>query len=365
MYNILDYLKWRCDLTFEAAPFNEVDNYIISKIGFLDFEDIVPEDSREVSLKDAIELYKEKAVDPNHKSVYLASPHIVPVTLSLPQYRRYADIRLSGFRSVINDRLTEQFSALTVRLPNGYNYVSFRGTDDTLIGWRENCNMAFTYPVQAQKDALAYLNWAASAYAGPIVVGGHSKGGNLAVFAASVAPQNVQNRIVKVYSNDGPGFKFNFFDMLGYQGIKDRVETIIPNYSLVGVLLKQPDNTVIVNTEHMGAASHDGYLWEVDCDHFVRADGLSKSSIAVKEAIDYMVTQMTPEEIEEFTNDVFGSLEFFGDENITELSEHKLRSYLKMVGSLGKDREMRRFLIKVFEQMILEYQAQNQAENNA
>ena len=247
MPNILDYLTWRGDVPFSVSPPNEVDNYIHCKIGTLDFTGIVPENELYVPLPQAVEAYF--AAGGAEKLGALSSPYIAPMVKRLPETVRFREVMLTGFRQVYDEKKTEQFSALTLRLPGGQHYVTFRGTDDTIVGWKEDCLLTVMDEIPAQRDAVEYLTWAASVYPGKIAVGGHSKGGNLAMYAAAMAPESVQERIGNIYNNDGPGFQEKILQTEGYRRIKPRIKTILSQNAMVGTLLwNDCDYTVVKST---------------------------------------------------------------------------------------------------------------------
>ena len=259
MPNILDYLTWRGDVPFSVSPPNEVDNYIHCKIGTLDFTGIVPENELYVPLPQAVEAYF--AAGGAEKLGALSSPYIAPMVKRLPETVRFREVMLTGFRQVYDEKKTEQFSALTLRLPGGQHYVTFRGTDDTIVGWKEDCLLTVMDEIPAQRDAVEYLTWAASVYPGKIAVGGHSKGGNLAMYAAAMVPESVQERIGNIYNNDGPGFQEKILQTEGYRRIKPRIKTILSQNAMVGTLLwNDCDYTVVKSTAALLGA-HDGFTW--------------------------------------------------------------------------------------------------------
>ena len=235
MADIMDYLDWRGDVPFSVSPVNEVDEFILCKIGTPDLSGMVPEDGAYVTVGQAVEAYKAAGGD--LKLGIVASEFTVPVFFRLPETERFRDLQLSGYRLKISETRTEQFSALTVRLPDGRHYVTFRGTDDTLVGWKENFQLTGMDAVPAQADALEYLQWAAETYPGELVVGGHSKGANLSVYAASLAPEEIQDRITLVCNYDGPGFMEDFLDNPGYRRILPKIRTLMPENATVGTLL--------------------------------------------------------------------------------------------------------------------------------
>ena len=207
MANILDYLDWRGDLTLAERGFNEVDNLLMAELCFLDFSGIVPADfSAPVFLPDAMRQYD--AARPQETMGVLVPEQIPELGHKMAASRRFSDLTLCAYVSRTDEETQTQFSALTILLPDKTAYIAFRGTDDTIVGWKEDFNLAFLPVVPAQKMAAEYLSAAAAALPShPLRVGGHSKGGNLAVYSAVFCGEAVQNQLMRVYNNDGPGFR--------------------------------------------------------------------------------------------------------------------------------------------------------------
>ena len=356
MDDIFDYLDWRGDLPFSVSPFNEVDNYIVAKIGCCNFDGIVPEDAQTVPIGEALDAYFD-AVGGDARFGVLCSAKLTPLLRRLPATPRFRDLTLSGFvRRALPER-TEQFSALTVSLPDGTHYVSYRGTDDTLYAWKEDCMMALSGAVPAQRDAADYLAWAASAYDGPLRVGGHSKGGNLAVYAAANAPTAVQTRIGVIYNNDGPGFDAAFLDSPGYRAVRERILTLLPQFSIVGTLLEQDSNCTIVRSARFGVAAHDGFNWGVRGTAFLRCDDLSRSSRAFDATMERVLGQMDMDERREFIETLFRILTATGAVTLTDINERRLRKALSIARGMAKEKTVSRFVAEVIEQMVKEYVA--------
>lgn len=356
MDDIFDYLDWRGDLPFSVSPFNEVDNYIVAKIGCCDFDGIVPKDAQAVPIGAALDAYFD-AVGGDARFGVLCSAKLTPLLRRLPATPRFRDLTLSGFvRRALPER-TEQFSALTVSLPDGTHYVSYRGTDDTLYAWKEDCMMALSGAVPAQRDAADYLAWAASAYDGPLRVGGHSKGGNLAVYAATNAPTAVQARICVIYNNDGPGFDAAFLASPGYRAVRERILTLLPQFSIVGTLLEQDTNCTIVRSARFGIAAHDGFNWGVRGTAFLRCDDLSRSSRAFDATMERVLGQMDMDERHEFIETLFRILTATGAVTLTDINERRLRKALSIARGMAKEKTVSRFVAEVIEQMVKEYVA--------
>lgn len=354
MADIMDYLDWRGDLSFAADPFNEVDSYILSKIGCPDYSGIIPADEQSVDIRTAAEAYFS-ADGEDGTFGRLASPSIGPVIRRLPDTVRFGDLRLSGFVKRLDADATEQFSALTILLPDGTVYVSFRGTDDTLTGWKENLMMAVTDAIPSQTDALRYLQWAAGAYSGPLIVGGHSKGGNLAVYAAAMADPSVQERIIAVHNHDGPGFAPDFFSTAGYQAIRPRLQTFLPQYSIVGMLLPREEDVTIVKSRRAGMAAHDGFQWEVLGPRFTRCEEFSRSTRVFEESMQTILQDMDMDARRLFISELFDTLAATGALTITDITELHARRALELGRKIYRQPEVHKFAVRLIELMVRDF----------
>ncbi len=354
MADIMDYLDWRGDVPFSVSPVNEVDEFILCKIGTPDLSGMVPEDGAYVSVGQAVEAYKAAGGD--LKLGIVASEFTVPVFFRLPETERFRDLQLSGYRLKISETRTEQFSALTVRLPDGRHYVTFRGTDDTLVGWKENFQLTVMDTVPAQADALKYLLWAAETYPGELVVGGHSKGANLSVYAASMAPEEIQDRITLVCNYDGPGFMEDFLDNPGYRRILPKIRTLMPENATVGTLLFQEDEYEVVRSIASNRLlAHDGFTWETTPTGFVRAEELSPSARAIDRGMNDLLRSMNRAQRAEFIDTFFNTLGASGAETLTDVTEQRMLQTLKMVRELNQEPEVRRMVVEMIENIVRDY----------
>lgn len=353
MADVLDYIDWRGDLSFNAAPVNEIDKYIFACIGKPDYTGVIPSDTQSVNIKTAVDGYFTLNPDVGDKLGLVASAKTLPALKKLAESERYKDVRLSGFINKVLVEKTEQFSALVVKA-DGINYVSFRGTDDTIVGWKENCQLAVRKSVPAQRDALAYLTWAAENYDGPLVVCGHSKGGNLAIYAACKAPEEIQNRIVEVYSYDGPGFQDDFLRSDGYERMRSRITTIVPYKDVVGMLLNQAGRLDIVNSQTTGVTGHDGFTWDVSRDKFSHANELSNFSKVFRSAIGETLDGMDTDDRAELVEEVFDVLTSTGAFTLTDFTEQSMHQTLELAKQFRKAPELRSFILSLIEKSIKE-----------
>lgn len=352
---IMDYLDWRGDLRFDADPFNEVDSYILSKFGCPDYTGIIFSDIEQLSLSVAVEQYFSLHGEEGSYLGALASPSIAPVIRRLPELPRYRGIQVAGFVNRIDVEVQEQFSALTLLLPDGAAYISFRGTDDTLLGWKENMMMSVKDVIPAQSDALHYLEWAADAFSGPLIVGGHSKGGNLAVFAATMASPEIQERITAVYNFDGPGFPSTFFQQPGYQVIRSKIQTFLPQYSIVGMILPREEDVTIVESSRAGIAAHDGFLWNVKGPRFVRCENFSRGTLAFESSMRTILDGMERDSRIAFINELFDTLSSTGAATLTDVTELHTRQALVLGRDIYQKPEVHRFVTALIELMIRDY----------
>ena len=358
MDTAFEYLDWRGDVPMDVSPFNDVDNFIISKVGCCDFDGIVAHDDAPTPLGEALETYLTRRGADADKFGALASANLAPVLHRLPETARFRDVLLRCFVRRALPEQTEQFSALTLTLPDGTHYVSFRGTDDTLYAWKEDCMMALSGAVPAQRDAADYLARAAALLSGTLRVGGHSKGGNLAVYAAAEADAAVQERISVIYNNDGPGFHAEYLSTPGYLAIRDRVLTLLPQFSIVGTLLIQDRETcAVVRSSRFGVAAHDGFNWGTCAAGFLRAADLSRSSRAFDVTMEQVLGEMDMDQRREFIETLFRLLTATGAVTLTDINERRLRRALGIARRMAKEKTVSRFVVDVLEQMAREYVA--------
>lgn len=244
MANIFDYMKWR-DIELTKVEFNEIDNLILARLSYFPLDGIIME-GEEVTIKEAYERYKK--LETTGIILQLEDIDLFPV---LANSIRFGKMKLTNYINKIDPVHEKQFSSVTILMPDDTIYVAYRGTDNTIVGWKEDFNMSFSELVPAQTDAVLYLEKIAKKYSSKIRVGGHSKGGNLAVYAAAFCNQEMQERIINVYNNDGPGFCDKVIKSKEYQNILNKVHTYIPQTSIIGRLLNHEEETSILKSTQM------------------------------------------------------------------------------------------------------------------
>ena len=240
-------------------------------------------------------------------------------------------------RNYVNEIVTEaeqQFSAVEIVLEDGTSYVSFRGTDDTIIGWKEDFNLS-TGVVPAQERAVEYMERISDKASGMLRVGGHSKGGNLAIYG-SVMCKSAHDKILEIYSNDGPGFSKEFQESPETAEMMPKIIRIIPEYSIIGTLLEHEKQPIIVASTSRGLLQHDGFSWEVQGPGLVRRDSLNKTALRFIEILHKWIDGMDTEQKRLLIEDLFATLQASGYENLSEVQSGGLKSLAAMVKRLDK-----------------------------
>ena len=342
MPDLFDYLVWRGDLSFAAAPFNEVDNLILSMLSFIEYRTIVPPHplGTPIRLSECLHRYEERFPAGEDFGVIIPA-ETTDLFRRAASSVRFRDIYAAYYVNETSETEPMQFAAVTYILPDNSLFLAFRGTDDSLAGWREDFNLSFTCPIRSQELAAAYTADIASVYRGNLRLGGHSKGGNLAVYAAAFVPPHIQSRILAAYSNDGPGFLPHVLESPEYRAIADRVITFVPQSSVIGMLLEHDgDYHVIESTLHNGLFQHDPFSWNVFGPQFVHLEGLSKQGQRHDQVLRAWLSKLDGEERRKFTETLFGVLESTGAKTVSDLTEGRMNSIGTILRTFGNlDRE--------------------------
>jgi len=340
--NLLDYLRWRGDLTLSQSSFNEVDNIVLAMLSFIDFSGLIGKEAKAtpVSLAECYRYNLQKYPDGEDfgKIVPRENNDLLKAAALSP---RFSDTYVCGFRDEISENDVKQFGAVTFILPDNSIYVAFRGTDDTIVGWKEDFAISYEFPTESQECAARYLAEVAQNHSGVIRIGGHSKGGNLAVYSAAFCPATVQNRIETVYNNDGPGFQEEVVDSPEMERIRSKIYTLVPQSSFIGMILSPAaEYHVIESTAIGGPMQHNPYSWTVSGTSFTHLDSLSKSGLRQKEMLDEWIGGYTPDERRTLTETIFSVLEASGGKTLSELSADKFgttAAILKAIAAQDKD----------------------------
>lgn len=312
MGNINNYLEWRGDIPFsKISPYNEIDALILARISYLRFNMI------NVEKKETIKSISKKMKDIKNED-FLFNGDKELITL-LGKSKRFNELVITDYEEINDKKIEKQFSAITIHLPNNIIYISFIGTDMSIFGWKEDFNMAFMDEVPAQKNGLEYVRRIAKKYRHKkIRMGGHSKGGNIAIYAAFNLDKNIQNRIISIDNYDGPGFDEKLIKFENIERIVNKITTYIPQESIIGRLFDHKEKRVIVLSNAKGIMQHDIYSWNVCRDKFVISDKPDFTSELLDKTIKKWLNECTIEERKVFVDNLF---ELFYSTDVEEFPE--------------------------------------------
>ncbi|KAB7788351.1 DUF2974 domain-containing protein [Bifidobacterium cebidarum] len=363
MGNITDDIREHFD-TFAKLPFNETDSLALAQLAYARMPDNVPRyqmnpEAATAAVQSSIQmvsirdLLRAECYDAMFGKVW--SPDMnVDLLRAMCESPRWRSLHVGEYVDEFDPETTKQFSACAFALGDGANtlYVSFRGTDSSIVGWKEDFTMAFRRPVASQEAATEYLASVAQRWSGPIMVGGHSKGGNLAVYAAACAPVEIQDRIVSVFSHDGPGFDDDFFAASGFQRIEHNVHKSVPGSSIIGMLFETreqlSDGYTVVGSDGIGIMQHFALHWQVDHGQFVQAEGLAASSQYLARTVNGWMARFDDEHRRRFIENLFAIFEASGYQTFGELTSHLSQSLpLMLAAARNIDVEDRDVMIEV------------------
>ncbi|MBR5426984.1 MAG: DUF2974 domain-containing protein [Clostridia bacterium] len=353
MANIFDYLQWRADIPMAVDGFNEADNLVLSMLAYSDLGGIVSRFGAPTPLPEVrsafFELHSREEIE---KSTVITAK--APFLMDeMCTGARFEGMRIGYYLDEIDRENNAQIAAMTFFLPDDTVYVAFRGTDNTLIGWKEDFDLSYASGTPGQLRAAEYLNEIGAAVPGRLRIGGHSKGGNFAIFASAFCASTVREKIDVVYTNDGPGFMEEITDSPEYRRILPRIVSIIPDTSVIGLLFANDCPHKVVKSSANGLYQHDGFSWEILRNRFVPAE-LTELGRFIDKSLDGWLDTLDAEDRKSFTDTVFELFRSTGMETLSAMSGQKLKSLeaiLTTMRDLPKDkqRELRRLALQLLQ----------------
>ena len=351
MADIIDYALLNAHKDFDTLPYSKIDSLVFSELAYLSFDSIVPNSksrSKGLLFSDIAESESYEALFPLERTAERNKKLLNAVAYS----KRYGKVRVNYYEDIFDIEKDTQFCAITFILPNGDACIAFRGTDSTITGWKENFNMLFTSPVAAQSHSVIYVNTVAKKIKGNIILTGHSKGGNLAIYSGSMCSPIVKNKIVEIQSFDSPGFTKEFIESKEHTETEKIIRKFMPEESLVGVLLNNREQYRIIKSEGSGIMQHDPFLWQIDIESndFIDGEKLYMSSKFFDATFNDWVNSSTPEQREQFVEALFQIINAFNSENalsFVDLTDNiKSNSSVAYETLKGLDPEMRSLVMQ-------------------
>lgn len=304
MENIISYVKEWGQYRLSEKPFNEVDSLVLCQLVYLNYGQFVPgldRESEPVSIQSIYEHPdRERILDD-----YWYRENNIELFAAVTASKRFGGLKMNYYVNIINEQEQTQFSAMTYVLEDQLVYIAYRGTDATIVGWKEDLNLAFSKPLPSQHLAVEYMEHVAEFVKGNFYTGGHSKGGNLAVYAAMNCKQQVRDRIARIFNNDGPGFRPEIREQGKYHEIADRMVKFIPRSSLVGTILEDQVDYILVESRGVGMLQHNTYSWKIEEDHFIRAKNMAEGKMVRDAALNEWILSLTEEETHAFVDTLY------------------------------------------------------------
>lgn len=300
MPNIMKYLEFRGDLTLKQADLNEIDKIILARFSYLPFKEIT------LDRKDTIENISIKMKDLSlEKFIWKEDKEFI---IKLGKSKRYRDLKVTDYEEIMDLQAEKQFAAVTILLPHRVKYISFRGTDMSLVGWKEDFNMSFMKDIPSQKEAVKYLNNIGKSSFSKLIIGGHSKGGNIAVYSGVFCEDKIKRKIIEIINADGPGFDETIITSEKYLKISEKINTYIPQSSIVGRLLEHEDDYEIIHSTEKGLMQHDIFSWQIEGTRLKRIQKLTGESQFVNKVVRDWLKSTTPKQRENFVNIIYDVL---------------------------------------------------------
>ncbi len=318
MANINDYIDWRGDVTLEESPLNEVDKMILSRFSYLPFE--------KIQMKEVMTI---KQIMKEFKSFKLEDYNIAgdkPMVQKLKTSKRFKDLKVTDFVNEIDKKKEQQFSSITIHLPGNQMFISYRGTDSTLVGWKEDFNLSYMQHVPAQKEGKKYLEHMLDKYPKNAYVAGHSKGGNVAVYSGIYCDKKYKSRIIEIINHDGPGFDKEIVNSKEYKEILPKVHTWFPETTIIGRLLEHKEKCFYVASSEKAIMQHDIYSWQILGSKPVQVKGPDSDSNKIDNSVNELLRRTTPEERKKCIDVMYKMLSSTNAETTKEMNKNRWKN---------------------------------------
>lgn len=351
MADMIDYAILNAHKDFDTLPYSKIDSLIFAQLTYLNFDNIVPDSKNQgkgLLFSDIAESINYEAIFPLERTAERNKKLLNAVAYS----KRYGKIRVNYYEDIFDIEKDTQFCAITFILPNGDACIAFRGTDSTITGWKENFNMLFTSPVAAQSHSVIYVDTVAKKIKGNIILTGHSKGGNLAIFSGTMCSSFAKSKIAKIQPFDSPGFTKEFIESKEHAETEKIIEKIMPEESLIGVILNNRENYRIIKSNGSGIMQHDPFLWQIDIENndFIDGEKLYMSSKFFDATFNDWINSSTVEQREQFIEALFRMINSANTENATSFVDwsENLRNNSSVIyeNLKGLDPETRNLVLK-------------------
>ena len=351
MGNLITYVQQYEAQTFQEKLVTDIDILVLTEIAYLPFDEIVSssfEEKTAISLNQLgkeFETIKEKEHENNP---FMITKERIQLLDVVSKSQRYKDIKVFGFMNDIDDELTKQFAAVCYQWEEESRWIIFRGTDESLTGWKEDFMMTYSDLIPAQTDAIEYLRKQAELFSGSLNISGHSKGGNLSLYASAMQEEDIQHRIQQIYCWDAPGVHRSILNTEGYQRVVSKAKRYIPQDSIVGLMLESQVPYHIIESQGSGISQHSALMWNIEEDHFVELTELTKNSQLTDQTFKQWTEVVSDEDLKLFFDTFFELIFEMGVETVNDVY-YNFRMYMRQFfeKAYQMDTEKREILLRV------------------
>lgn len=352
--NMIDYLKWRGDLSFQQDEFNEVDNLILSYISYVDFIGVFQQEDEVLTLKEASDRFYQLHTlqEVNNNKSFIAKAPIVMLEAS--KTNRFGNLPVHDYVDILQPENIRQFSAIQFDITDNTTYVAFRGTDDTMIGWQEDLLLSYKV-ILSQKDSSDYINTHLNCQK-KYYIGGHSKGGCLALYGASCCDEKWKKQFIQVFNNDGPNLSSKLIEQEMIDSILPITTRYIPGFSVFGMIYADtPYKDVVVKSDGVLIMQHDPMLWQIEGKRFISLDKVSNESVFIKHQLDDFINNTDDQQKEVFVKELFNALDDAKIDKVSTIAEEGLPGIIKIIKEVSEINETAKFvgnkLINILKQL--------------
>lgn len=354
MSNILDYLQWRNDLTLKSNSFNCIDSLILARAAYFRWELILNE-NQNLTISEAYEIFKNIDLSTYH-NLLDEDPILFELMASS---ERFKDCIVSDFVNNVDEQKESQFCAIVFHLSDQTNYVSFRGTDNTVVGWKEDLNMSFQESVPSQHKAVKYINHIAKKYKNKLRIGGHSKGGNLAIYSSLNIGKRYLSRVIEIDNFDGPGLSSAIMQKKEGHPFFQIIKVYYPQNSIIGRLLFHVENSQnLIYSVNRGIYQHDLYSWQIKGKEFVSVNEFDKQSEIADGAIKQFMQVVPNEQRKQCIDLIFDVISSTNADTFYELSSNLMKKGPAIIKSMTQvealDRKMMMDTLKILTDLIVD-----------
>lgn len=352
MKNIFQYIKKYKDKSFEEKEINNIDYLIFTSLSYVPFYHIFLEKTEDFTIQELSNLYFNNITKKNNEKNILAIRKSIEIFKQIGNSKRYGNLIVYNYVRIANEYT--QFCALSLKLNKNTVFVSFEGTDELIISWKEDFQMAHQFPISAQKYAIDYLKKYFKYKKVNLIVGGHSKGGNLALVSAMYSNYFIRKKIKKIFNYDGPGLRKKQIESRNYKKIEDKLINIIPNYSFIGLLLRHKKNQLIVESYEKSILAHDFTNWKINDDEFVYTE-LSYVSRKFSVASLIWLEKYDDKEREEFVNALFDVCTRAKINDLLDIKSEKIKCIFEIIKEIKNIDEKTSNMLKDFFKFMFKY----------